>query len=205
MISFEQFMIIFENVKDMLVYRCKKVDKLLNYSDVELNEMLDMKKSVELMVNKDTLLCIYLESYTDNINNLKRFTEDKGVTNMIIVVEFDLKSERKMENEKRKIYEALQSQQKFSMTEKMNIEVFGLNEFLYNISKHMMVPKHEILGEDEKIRLKIKYGLKDYSKFLIILKTDAMAKYINSKEGDLVKITRYSKSIGESIAYRYCI
>ena len=87
----------------------------------------------------------------------------------------------------------------------MNIEVFGLNEFLYNISKHMMVPKHEILGEDEKIRLKIKYGLKDYSKFLIILKTDAMAKYINSKEGDLVKITRYSKSIGESIAYRYCI
>lgn len=90
--------------------------------------------------------------------------------------------------------------------ENNDIQVFELDELLFNISKHSLVPKHTLI-KDEKIisKLVLNYQLKSKTQFPIILKTDPMAKYLNAKTGDLIKVLRYSPSAAEHIAYRCCI
>jgi len=73
-----------------------------------------------------------------------------------------------------------------------------------NIKKHELVPKHEILGEDERNILLQKYGitLKHLPRILV---TDPQIKLLNGKIGDVVKITRMSQSAGETVYYRVVV
>jgi DNA-directed RNA polymerase subunit H (RpoH/RPB5) len=76
--------------------------------------------------------------------------------------------------------------------------------FMLEIPKHVLVPKHEILSENETDKLlESLYSFK--SRFPKISSTDPMAIWIGCKPGMLVKITRYSDISGTEIAYRHCI
>lgn len=88
---------------------------------------------------------------------------------------------------------------------KLNIQVFDVRELQFNITKHYLVPKHEIVKDDNIINeILTKFKIKQKIQLPIILRTDAMARFMNAQSGDLVKITRYSPSSGENIIYRYC-
>ena len=72
----------------------------------------------------------------------------------------------------------------------LDIELFYVDELQYNITKHYLVPKHQ---------LAYKKGTKEYSvfkkkymadNFPIILKTDAVARFFAFQKGDIIKITR---------------
>ncbi|MHC1565015.1 MAG: DNA-directed RNA polymerase subunit H [Candidatus Syntropharchaeales archaeon] len=69
---------------------------------------------------------------------------------------------------------------------------------------HEMVPKHEILSEDEeKVVLKKYKAFK--SQFPKIKCNDPIAREIGAKVGQIIKITRDSKTAGKSVAYRVVI
>lgn len=86
------------------------------------------------------------------------------------------------------------------------LQAFEIKELQINISKHVLVPKHELITDEEVIsELVAKYQLKSRNQFPIILKTDPMAKYLNAKSGNLVKVTRYSPTSAEYIVYRCCM
>lgn len=89
---------------------------------------------------------------------------------------------------------------------KENIEHFKLSELQFNITKHVLVPKHEKLSvEEEKIILET-YNLKSKTQLPLILHTDPMSKYLGLKPGNIVKIKRNnSPSSGEFILYRCCV
>ena len=88
-----------------------------------------------------------------------------------------------------------------------NIQVFELRELQFNISNHVLVPKHRLIeANDETINsIFQKLNIKSRSQLPVILKTDPMAKFLNAKTGDLVEITRYSPTSGEHIFYRICV
>ncbi|MEM2176990.1 MAG: DNA-directed RNA polymerase subunit H [Archaeoglobaceae archaeon] len=73
-----------------------------------------------------------------------------------------------------------------------------------SLQDHVLVPKHEILKEEE---------LKELLKLLGVSKeqlpkikaTDPIVKEIGAKPGDVVKITRKSPTAGVSIFYRLVI
>lgn len=86
-----------------------------------------------------------------------------------------------------------------------NIEIFLIKELLINISKHILVPKHEIVTDQEIIsKIVSQFQLKSKTQLPIIQRTDPMARYLDIKTGEIVKITRNSPSAGEAIIYRYC-
>lgn len=70
---------------------------------------------------------------------------------------------------------------------------------------HDMVPKHEILSEDEKKVLLQKYNIQP--EWLPLVKaSDSIVRAINGKPGDIVKILRKSATAGQyAIFYRYVI
>ncbi len=58
----------------------------------------------------------------------------------------------------------------------------------YNPTESFMVPRHEIISEEEKEELAKKYGSLDY--FPMILVTDPVAESIGAKKGDVIRIHR---------------
>ncbi|RLG58193.1 MAG: DNA-directed RNA polymerase subunit H [Candidatus Hydrothermarchaeota archaeon] len=73
-----------------------------------------------------------------------------------------------------------------------------------DISKHVLVPKHEVLTEEEAEKVLKKYNITK-SQLPKILISDPMVKKIGAKVGDIIKITRKSPTAGESIFYRVVV
>ena len=71
----------------------------------------------------------------------------------------------------------------------------------YNIQKHVLVPEHSKLNDKEIKNLLERYhiSLKELPK---ISKKDPAIAHLNPKEGDVIKVTRASKTAGESLFYR---
>lgn len=75
----------------------------------------------------------------------------------------------------------------------VNIELFTLDELQLNITKHILVPFHERVPENEAVEFKKTYGVK----FPILLKSDPICRFYNFKRGDIIKIHR-----DDFVAYR---
>lgn len=69
------------------------------------------------------------------------------------------------------------------------------------ILDHELVPKHEILDEEEAEEVLEKYGAKE-GKMPKIKENDNVIKAIGAEPGDLIKITRDSPTAGKSLYYR---
>jgi DNA-directed RNA polymerase I, II, and III subunit RPABC1 len=79
------------------------------------------------------------------------------------------------------------------------IELFQAYQLVINITKHNLVPKHELVEGDELTKL-----LKIYNpnEFPIILSNDPIVKYFNFRPKDIIKVTRTDVPNGIEIIYR---
>lgn len=73
-----------------------------------------------------------------------------------------------------------------------------------DITRHVLVPKHEILSSSEKEELLKKYGI-TLRQLPRIFLNDPAIRGLNPKVGDVVKITRKSPTAGESTYYRVVV
>jgi DNA-directed RNA polymerase I, II, and III subunit RPABC1 len=86
------------------------------------------------------------------------------------------------------------------------IQTWELKKLQFNITKHVLVPKHEVIRDDNEISLIVeRYSLKNKHQLPHILKNDPMSRYLGLKGGEVVKITRPSPTAGEYILYRCCL
>lgn len=74
----------------------------------------------------------------------------------------------------------------------------------FDISKHNLVPKHELLTEKQKNTLLEELHVVE-QKLPKIIKDDPAIAHLDIKAGDVIKITRDSRSAGVSIYYRVVI
>jgi len=73
-----------------------------------------------------------------------------------------------------------------------------------NIRKHILVPEHSKLTEKEIQELLEKYNI-TLNELPKILSIDPAIEKLNTKQGDVIKITRDSPTAGISIYYRVVI
>jgi DNA-directed RNA polymerase subunit H len=86
----------------------------------------------------------------------------------------------------------------------LNVQLFDLCEVIVNKTKHAYASKHIIIDEEEVQQLLKKYEI-DKNQLPHILHNDPMAKILDAKIGDVVKIERKSKSTGIYYYYRMCV
>ena len=84
------------------------------------------------------------------------------------------------------------------------VQIFGLENFLINVSRHQFVPKHTVLSKQETQDLLTKYNCTNKN-IPTIKRDDAQAKYIGLRPKQICKITAENVSSGTTEKYRLCV
>jgi DNA-directed RNA polymerase I, II, and III subunit RPABC1 len=82
-----------------------------------------------------------------------------------------------------------------------NVEIFLKKNMIFNITRHVFVPKHILLSLEEERELLEKYNTTK-GKLPKISKSDPIAKYYGMKTNQICKIIRRSPEVGEYFYYR---
>ena len=82
-----------------------------------------------------------------------------------------------------------------------NVEIFLKKNMIFNVTKHIYVPKHILLSNEEELELLEKYNTTK-GKLPKLSKTDPIAKYYGMKNDQICKIIRKSPEVGEYVYYR---
>jgi DNA-directed RNA polymerase subunit H len=85
-----------------------------------------------------------------------------------------------------------------------NIYIFDIKSLLFNILNHEFVPRHDIIRDIDKIKEIYEENNCNDNTLPIILRNDPVAKLKLCVPGDIVKITRTSKTTGKYTYYRIC-
>jgi len=155
-------------------------------------------------VNTKNIAVIYAfskDSFKDFWSNIRNKTVDEikkeyGKLKMILILN-DYPSSI--------TYQALQKKELQLAAEEGFIQIFLMQELMYNPTKHELVPKHEKMNNEDVKVLMENLKLKAKTQLPFIQKTDVIARWLGIQSGDVVKITRYSPTSGKSYYYRCCI
>lgn len=155
-------------------------------------------------VNTKNIAVIYAfskESFKDFWSNIRNKSVDEikkeyGKLKMILILN-DYPSSI--------TYQALQKKELELAAEEGFIQIFLMQELMYNPTKHELVPKHEKMNNEDVKVLMENLKLKAKTQLPFIQKTDVIARWLGIQSGDVVKITRYSPTSGKSYYYRCCI
>jgi DNA-directed RNA polymerase I, II, and III subunit RPABC1 len=93
----------------------------------------------------------------------------------------------------------------FWQKEKLRVRYFQAASIINNPTKHILVPKHEKMSNEEvESMLQGNYAKKTQLPF-IRFHEDPIARFLGLLPGDVVKITRPSPTAGECTLYRVCV
>jgi DNA-directed RNA polymerase subunit H len=87
---------------------------------------------------------------------------------------------------------------------KKDIELLPRTFPVFDLFEHKLVPKHEILTQEEREQLLAKYRVQPYQ-LPQIKSSDPAVKVIDAKPGDILRVIRKSPTAGIHVAYRYVV
>ena len=194
------------NILDILADRGYIVDKYRKFSPVEATAAVTSFPSLSFKVSKEDekYVCDVryanitrqkLDKYFDDIEDEN--SENTEVIVMMIVPVADA-------------HHIVALKQYMNLKEsgekrKLRVSFFSVDTIVVNPLKHVLVPKHEILPQDQHKPLMDSMYITSKTKFPEIkFHIDPIARCIGAVPGDIIKITRPSSSAGESIIYRVC-
>lgn len=87
---------------------------------------------------------------------------------------------------------------------KYYINIYNLHDYLFNILDNNLVPKHEIISDDEKEKIRKRFNITQDSNWPEISRFDPPAVAIGLRPGQVTEITRNSPTALETKYWRLC-
>lgn len=185
---------------DILESRGYDVERYRKFSPAEISVAIDAFPSLSFTVTKkddDTKSCDVryakvsrqkLDTFFDDIED-----EDAPNREVVVMILEDISD----------IHHVIALRQ--YVRRKLRVSFFSIYTIVVNPLKHIFVPKHEIVPQDEQKALMEKLYITAKSKFPEIkFHRDPITRCIGAVPGDIIKITRPSASAGVAIVYRVC-
>lgn len=166
-----------------------------SYSPLELSNIYANASPILIECSEDKTRKVKLFyfnhfQFKKHMKNFKFQEEDPLVLHILVVTE--------------KINHTILKSSIVYKTHKLKCQLFYIGETMINISKHILVPKHEILSKKEEQKVLTEY-MSTKTQLPWILKNDPMAKFMGLETGQIVKITNASPTNGIYVSYRTCI
>lgn len=133
----------------------------------------------------------HINDYVDDLFNLEEVLSEKD--ELLIIV--------KDQNINKTLEEYMEY---MFVKDGIYINISKMNNYLFNILDHCMVPEHRILSDREKEEIYRKHKIMIDCELPEISRFDPVAKAIGLKPGELCEITRSSKTSITSKYYRLC-
>lgn len=155
---------------------------------LKMEEYLTHKKTDE----NDKIFVFFPETPKVGITTIRQYVkemEDLKVQTSIIIVKESITAFAK---------------QVFTEIKPLIIDYFTEDELKIDKTQHCLVPKHELLTEEQKKELLKMYKCKE-SQLPKISSYDPISRYFGAKRGQVFKIIRISETSGEYIYYRLVV
>jgi len=177
-----------------------------DYTDFSINEIMAMWKNKQmdmLLENPTSGRKIFIKYHLDTkikSNYIYEYVDDL----------FDVETILSKEDEliiitKDKINDGLRALiQQIYINDHKFINIYNLNNYLFNILKHSLVPEHNMLSDADKARIVKKYYITNDKQFPEISRFDPVAQAIGLRPGQLVEIIRSSPTAITTKYYRLC-
>jgi len=179
----EQSSIIFENLSKMLSRR----NILNSKSSKEFIDSLNQK------YNKNGIYTIKINDYNFTIiiyfKKLSGIKKNSDIENTLIKTKADFKF----------LITENFTNKTLSQSKEFNTELFKTIELLCDIPSNPLIPTHKLLTLEEKQKFISIYNEKNLAR---IHSSDVMARHLNAKPNDIIKIIRPTINSGHSIYYR---
>jgi DNA-directed RNA polymerase subunit H (RpoH/RPB5) len=85
------------------------------------------------------------------------------------------------------------------------VQIFELRHLQFNISKHVKVPKHRLITQQELPDILKANNVDKPNYFRKIDSQDAMAKWIGARPGDVIEVTGMCETSAENKRYLFCM
>lgn len=157
-------------------------------ADLVLGEDASAYITIEVNASLDIVFCPSVE--TTKVAQLVQHINERGKDSTIVVTKEKLNA-----NFIKNMYK----------TVKTRVQVYHARELLFNPYRHNLVPEHVVLDTSEASEIIAQLGLKTSLELPIILQDDAIAKHLDIRHGNIVKVVRKSPTAGKHNVYRVCV
>jgi len=166
--------LIFKNIISMLICRNVNVERFLNKNKkIKKLDKITIEDIFNNILKFDNILIVFFKNKI-SVKEMKqtlKMIENQEYKHLILITKIKFNSY--INNELKKIEEYL--------------EVFLFKNFHINIIKHVLVPKHVLLNEEDNKKMILKFGR---YKLPQIKFNDPISRYFNCQVGDIFKIYR---------------
>jgi DNA-directed RNA polymerase subunit H (RpoH/RPB5) len=199
--------IIINNIKEMLLTRGDNIDEFEEHEvDIPRDEFYNDRDIIQFQTNNTTIIFALTKKLRKNIIEELKFKEDNimdfvnsyfNKLNIILIFNNETISTP--------LLTQLTKYDKNLQKKGGMLQCFQIKQLLFNPTKHVLVPEHIKLSQEEAVEIMEKYLIKSKLQMPIILHNDVISKWLGLKQGDIVKIKRYNENSGLSYYYRCCI
>jgi DNA-directed RNA polymerase subunit H (RpoH/RPB5) len=177
-------------LKEMLLDRGIAPDALSHLSEEEVRVLANNAPIFHIRILEDMEVVYFMPKF--NLRDMREHLTDAAMKRVIVI--------------SREIPQPGTVQTIAKENDDKDIQFFSIKQLQYNISRHHLVPKHELIKDPAEIqRILQAFQVKSRLQMPIILRTDPMARYLDAKPGQLFRITRPSPSAAEYVSYRCCV
>lgn len=200
--------IIINNLKEMLMDRGDNIDEFEEHEvDIDREEFYNDKNVIEFNTSHTTIIFALTKKLRKNILEELKLYGSEDMTNFVSRYNNKINVIIVFNNDTISTPIALQLSRYDKMLQKKGggLQSFHVKNLLFNPTRHVLVPKHTKLTNDEVTEMMEKYLIKGKIHMPYIMHGDPIAKWLGLKQGDIVKIERYNENSGLSYYYRVCV
>ena len=192
------------NILEILKTRGYNIDNYTGFSVNEISSLVSNNLLDMLVTNDSTNKKIYIKYF--NLDKSIRHNNVHEIVDSLFNIEQVLSTDDELiiiiKDEPNETLQKLQTS--IYTHDNIFVTIINIDRLKFNILNHNLVPKHRVLTNDEKEKVKAQYNIENDNEFPTISRFDPVSQVLGIRPTELFEIERSSKTAIKTKFYRIC-